>query len=118
VRGAREDVRAAIGGLIEANLDTRFQFEENERLLRDSLHRVEAGETIRSILRSLPAEEERTANIESVRTYYERRHELRRATIRAALDEGVPADVLAALYAVTHEVIASCAASGTPPSGR
>jgi hypothetical protein len=118
VQGARKDVRAAIGSLIEANLETRVQFEENERLLRDSLHRVESGEAIQSILRSLPAEEERTANIDSIRAYYERRHELRRATIRAALEEGMSTEVLAALYAVTFEVIASCAASRTPPSGR
>jgi hypothetical protein len=117
VRRAREEVCAAIAALVQANLEVRVQFEENERLLRESLVRIELGASIEAILRALPAQEERTANIEAVRIYYEHRHVLRKGTIRAALDEGMPIAELAALYAVPHEVIASCAAIGEGSPG-
>jgi hypothetical protein len=117
VRDARDEVVVAIRGLIDANLETRCQLAENECLLRESLRRMHAGEAIVSILRSLPTERERAANIETVRNYYERRHHLRRATVRAALDEGITIADLADLYAVPVELIASCAATARRPAG-
>jgi len=76
---------------------------------------MHAGEAIVSILQSLPAEQDRVANIEAVRKYYERRHHLRRATVRAALDEGITVADLAELYDVSVGLIASCAATARRP---
>lgn len=116
MRATRDDVADAIARLVGANRDVRTQFEENERLLLDSLRRLESGEAVESILRRLPTREERTANLDAVRTYYEERHALRKATIRAALAEGMAIDELATLYAVPHDVIAGCAATGLMPT--
>ena len=56
MRRAREEVCAAIAALVQANLEVRVQFEENERLLRESLVRIELGASIEAILRALPAQ--------------------------------------------------------------
>ena len=104
---SRQEVIVAIKRLIQANLHARSQLENNERLLRDSLARLEAGQTIAETLRGLPTVEERTANTEAVRAFYARRTDVRTATIRAALDEGMSVTDLAAEWGIPHHVIAS-----------
>ena len=104
---SRREVMQAITDLIEANLVARAQLEENERLLRLSISRIEEGASIGETLRSLPTVEERSANTTAVRSFYARRSDLRTAIIRAALDEGMTVSDLAAVFGIPHEVIAS-----------
>ena len=103
----RQDVMRAITQLIEANLVARAQLGENERLLRISIARLEAGVTIGETLRLLPTVEERSANTEAVRTFYARRSDLRTAIVKAALDEGMSIADLGAIFGIPHDVIAS-----------
>ena len=107
MRDARRRVIAAINALIEANLIARSQLEDNERLLRESIVRVESDVTIGEILRSLPTVEERAANREAVRSFYARRAESRDVIIKAALDEGMAVSELGASFGIPHDVIAS-----------
>lgn len=104
---SRQEVIVAIRELIAANLSARAQLEDNERLLRESLARIEAGISIAETLRSLPTVEERQANTEAVRMFYARRTDVRTATIKAALDEGMSVTDLAAEWGISHHVIAS-----------
>ena len=104
---ARLEVITAIKALIQANLSARGQLEENERLLRSALAGIEGGASIEATLRALPTIEERATNTEVVRSFYERRIDLRTATIKAALDEGMTVADLAAVFGIPHEVIAS-----------
>lgn len=104
---ARLEVTAAVKELIQANLTAREQLEENERLLRSALASIEGGASIETTLRAMPTIEERAANSEAVRSFYERRIDLRTATIKAALDEGMTVTDLAAVFGIPYEVIAS-----------
>ena len=104
---ARLEVITAIKELIRANLSAREQLEENERLLRSALACIEEGTSIETTLRAMPTIEERAANSEAVRSFYERRIDLRTATIKAALDEGMTVTDLAAVFGIPYEVIAS-----------
>jgi hypothetical protein len=113
MREARLRVVVAINNLIDANLIARTQLEDNERLLRESIVRVESGVAIGEILHSLPTVEERAANREAVQTFYARRAELRDVIIKAALDEGMSVSDLAAEFGIPHDVIASQAAMST-----
>lgn len=103
----RQEVIEAITNLIEANLVARAQLEENERLLRFSIARIEQGASVGETLRTLPTVEERSANTAAVQSFYARRIDLRTAIIRAALDEGMTVSDLAAVFGIPHEVIAS-----------
>ena len=113
MRDARLHIVTAINNLIDANLVARTQLEDNERLLRQSIERVESGVSIGEILRSLPTVEERAANREAVQTFYAKRAELRDVIIKAALDEGMTVSELAAVFGIPHDVIASQAAMST-----
>jgi len=103
----RQELRAAIEDLIQANLFVRSQLEENERLLKEALAHIDSGLTVGETLRSLPTVEERAANQGAVQVFYARRSGVRTAAIRAALAEGMTVSDLAAAFGIHHETIAS-----------
>lgn len=105
VAGPPPDVPSAIEGLIEANRALRIRLKANERILRRALLTLADGTGVARTLRTIPSIDARAAAEIAVKELYEARHEVRRAVIGTALDEGMTVAEVAASFGIPPEQV-------------
>ena len=104
-----EHVLTAIAYLKNANRHLRVNLENNEQILAAAELRLKQGSTITSTLRLLPSLSDRQAAEVAVTELYNARHNMRRAVVAAALNEGMSVGELANRIELTPEQVQTIA---------
>ena len=104
-----EHVLTAIAYLKNANRHLRVNLETNEQILAEAELRLKRGSSITSTLRLLPSLSDRQAAEVAVTELYNARHNMRRAVVAAALNEGMSVGELANRIDLTPEQVQTIA---------
>ncbi len=97
----RESLLTALTYLHNANQHLRSILESNDQIIAQASLRLKQGQTTVDTLRLLPSLSERRAAENAVTELYNARHNLRRATVVAALGEGMSVGELGLLVGLT-----------------
>ena len=108
--GDRHHLEAAAEGMLAAVRKARGQLDVLDGVLVEGLARVRSGANLAEALDLVPPVRERRATDDILGDLFEARLHLRQSVIYAALEDGMPIDVIASKLQVSADVICALAA--------
>jgi len=108
--GDRHHLEAAVEGMLAAIRNARGQLDDLDGVLVEGLARVRSGANLAEALDLVPPVRERRATDDTLGDLFEARLHLRQTVIYAALQDGMPIDVIASRLQVSTDVICALAA--------
>ena len=108
--GDRHHLEAAAEGMLAAVRKARGQLDVLDGVLVEGLARVRSGANLAEALDLVPPVRERRATDDILGDLFEARLRLRQSVIYAALEDGMPVDVIASKLQVSADVICALAA--------